>query len=267
MGGLKKMNVRLLETLSVVLVMVFLFAGCDQNTMSVESETAAGIDPANISPPSGFTAEAFEASGGLDAWSVTKQMKLECVVTFYEPDGSSYLTEQRYGVKPWSNVIDISGREPSDDYIWRFSNGQFSVLQGAGKMDTFPDDLESACFARAVLAIATAPFHFLESPDLYNRQDAAVRKQGQWYYPIHKVGERSGETVYYQNRSTNLIDMIRIPCPGMDTALAVRGYDYQEVEKGGPLVPAKIEIFTMNIAGVLQKRLVKIDCHNVGQGK
>ena len=59
--------------------------------------------------------------------------------------------------------------------------------------------------------------------------------------------------------------MIRIPCPGMDSALAVRGYDYQKIGKEGPVMPARIEIFTLNVAGILQKRLVKIDCHNMGQ--
>ena len=42
-------------------------------------------------------------------------------------------------------------------------------------------------------------------------------------------------------------------------SLAVRGYDYREVEKGGVRFPAKIEIFRTDAAGVLQERLVKID--------
>ncbi|MBN2316611.1 MAG: hypothetical protein JXM79_21970 [Sedimentisphaerales bacterium] len=259
------MSIRLLETLSVVLATVFLFAGCEKSIMSDESEVSSGLDPVNAPTPTGFAAEAFDATGGLEAWTATKRMRLDCVVTSYEPDGSFYLTEQRCDVQPWSNAIDISGCEPNNEFTWRFSNGQFTVLQGAGQIDQFPADLESACFARAILAIATAPFHFLESPDLFNRQDAAVRKQGQWYYPIHKIGDVSGKIVFYQNRETRLIDMIRIPCPGMNTALAVRGYDYGRIKKEGPLVPARIEIFTMNVAGILQKRLVKIDCHNIGQ--
>ncbi len=257
------MSIRLLERWSVVLVMVFLLAGCEQGTMSDESEASSGIDPAEVSRPTGFAAAAFEAAGGLKAWTATKQMRLDCVVTLYQPDGSFYLTEQRYDLQPWSNAIDISGREPKNAYAWRFSNGQFVVSQGAGQFETSGAVLEPACFARAILAITTAPFHFLESPDLFNRQEAPVRKQGQWYYPIHKLGETSGETVFYQNRATSLVDMIRIPCPGMDSALVVRGYDYQKIEKEGPVMPARIEIFTTNVAGILQKRLVKIDCHNM----
>ena len=45
--------------------------------------------------------------------------------------------------------------------------------------------------------------------------------------------------------------------------LAVRGYNYHEVEKGGIWAPAKIEIFMADVRGVMQKRLVKIDYHQL----
>ena len=257
------MSNRLSETLGVVLVMICFFAGCEQNYISEESEATSELDPAKVSVPSGFAAEAFEAAGGRDAWTETKKMGFDGVVAFYEPDGSFYLTQQHYDVYPWSNVIEISGREPESDYSWRFSKGNMSPLERTGHIEEFPPNLERSCFAQAILAIATAPVSFLESSAQFNRQDAAVKKQGQWYYPIHKAGERSGETVFYQDRDTLLVDMIRIPCPKVDKSLAVRGYDYQRIEKGGPLVPARIEIFSTGIAGVLQKRLVKIDCHTM----
>ncbi|MFC1637193.1 hypothetical protein ACFL5Z_20430, partial [Planctomycetota bacterium] len=92
------MSKRWLETMAVVLVMVVFFAGCEQSVVSDESEPTAGLDPLAISAPSGFTAEAFEAAGGLDAWTETKKLGLDCVVTYYEPDDSFYLTQQRYDV-------------------------------------------------------------------------------------------------------------------------------------------------------------------------
>ena len=49
--------------------------------------------------------------------------------------------------------------------------------------------------------------------------------------------------------------------------LAVRGYNYQEVEKGGVFVPAKIEIFMTDVHGVMQHRLVKIDYHRLKAAK
>ncbi len=261
------MSNRLSTILGVVLVMVFFFGGCQQGTMRDEREMTSEQDPIMISVPSGFATEAFEAAGGQDAWTETKKMGLDCVVTFYKPDGTYYLTQQHYDIYPWSNVIEISGREPSNAYSWRFSKGAMSPLESTGQIDEFPPDLERSCFAQAVLAIATAPASFVEPSAQFNRQDAAVKKQGKWYYPIHKAAERSGETVLYQDRGTLRVELIRVPCSDMNQALMVRGYDYQKIEKEGPLVPARIEIFSTGVAGVIQKRLVKIDCHTMTRSK
>ena len=250
------MNKRLTETMGVAFVMVFFFAGCEQVFMRDEIDT-----------PSGFAAEAFEAAGGQEAWTDTKKMVFDCVVAFYETDGTFYLTEQSYVVYPWSETVDILGREPEGGYAWRFSNGQMSKLQSDGQIVHFPASLERPCFAQAILAIASAPVHFLKPSAQFNRQDAAIKKQGQWYYPIHQTSERSGQAVFYQNRDTLRIDMIRVPCSAADKSLTVRGYDYRQIVKSGPFVPTKIEIFRTDVAGILQERLVKMDCHKMAQAK
>ena len=261
------MSKRLSETTGVVLVMFFFFAGCEQSAVRDESDEAVGLDPETVSAPSGFAAEAFDAAGGLEAWTEAKKLAFDCVVAFYEPDGSFYLTEQSYVVYPWSETVDILGREPKGGYAWRFSNGQMSELQSDGQIVHFPTSLERPCFAQAILAIASAPVHFLGPSARFNRQDAAVKKQGQWYYPIHQTGKRSGQAVFYQNRDTLLVDMIRVSCSGANKPLTVRGYDYRRIAKGGPIVPARIEIFSTDAAGFLQERLVKMDCHTMALAK
>ena len=142
-----------------------------------------------------------------------------------------------------------------------------NLLQSAGQIDKFHRNLERTCFAQAVLSIATAPVTLLEPSSQFNRQDAAVKKQGQWYYPIHQTGEPSGQAVFYQNRDTRRISMIRVPCSGTNQSLVVRGYDYQEIDKNGPVVPSRIEVFSTDVTGVSQKRLVKIDCNAMEQTK
>jgi hypothetical protein len=73
------------------------------------------------------------------------------------------------------------------------------------------------------------------------------------------------EAVFYQNRSSSLVDMILFPQMSGGKSLAVHGYDYSEVEKGGVLVPARIEIFRTDVlfgsggTADSQRRLVKID--------
>ncbi|MHC4495182.1 MAG: hypothetical protein ACYSYM_05090, partial [Planctomycetota bacterium] len=73
--------------------------------------------------------------------------------------------------------------------------------------------------------------------------------------------ERFAQVVFYQDRDNSLIDMLRFVYTDTGKSLIVRGYDYDQVEKGAPLLPARIEIFSTDARGSLQERLVKIDCH------
>ena len=253
---------------TIVILPVFIFCiGCQKSYMSEEGDTATGLNPGQISAPTGFTEGAFEAAGGWNAWTEAKKLGFDCVVTFYESDGAFYLTQLRYDIYLWSNAIEISGREPAGDYTWLFSDGKMTVLHSTGQIDQFPPGMDRQCFAQAIMKIATAPVSLLESSSQLNRQDAAVKKYGKWYYPIHKTGEASGETVFYQDRDTRLVSMVRTPCSEMNGALVVRGYDYQAIEKGGPLVPTRIEVSSTDVVGVSEKRLAKIDCHSMMQTK
>ena len=127
-----------------------------------------------------------------------------------------------------------------------------------------------------ILDITTAPVRFLDKPVVFTRDSRPVKMEGLWYYLIERVNpDKTGifsYAVFYQNRNTFLVDMIWFagvdssvivseaqPSVAIPISLAVRGYDYREVEKGGVRVPAKIEIFRTDAAGVLQERLVKID--------
>ena len=169
------MSVRWSVMIGVMISAVVLFAGCERRVVTDERDTPSGLDPATISVPSGYASDAFEVAGGLTAWTRTKKMECDCVVTIYEPDGSFYLTQQHYDVDPWSNAIEISGQEPESRYVWRFSNGTMSVIQGIGQDRKLLADLECSCFAQAILAIATAPVRLLDPSAQFDRQDTAVK--------------------------------------------------------------------------------------------
>jgi len=208
----------------------------------------------------------------LNAWKKTTKLQLDCVVTFYRPDGSFYLTEQHYEVHPWLNSIQISADEPQGAFVWKLSNGQFDVLQGAGQIDALPKAVPSRCFAEVILNIITAPARFMDGSVEFTKQSDPVKMQGKWYYPIDRQGKDLtvgiSDAVFYQDRDSSLVDMIRLACLNTGAAREksiqyVRGYDYREVEKAGPLVPTRIEIFETDARDRSQKRLVKIDCHAV----
>ncbi len=266
------MRNRILKTICLVLVAVFVIAGCEQKQKEGVDVLARGPEVETISPPSDEAARAIEATGGLNAWTKTIMLQLDCVVTFYRPDGSFYLTEQRYKVHPWLNSIQISADEPQGAFVWKFSNGQFNVLRGAGQIDALPKAVPSRCFAEVILNIITAPARFLDGSVEFTKQSTPVKMQGKWYYPIDRQGKDLtagiSDAVFYQDRDSSLVDMIRLACISTVAAREkpiqyVRGYDYQEVEKAGPRIPTRIEIFETDVRDRTQKRLVKIDCHTV----
>jgi hypothetical protein len=192
------------------------------------------------------------------------------VATFYQPDGSFYLTEQRYKVYPWANAIQISARELQGSFVWQLANGQFDVLEGSAQIDELPTAAPSRCFAEVILSIITAPVRFLDGSVEFAEQGASVKIQGQWYYPINRRNKlavettgRFSEAVFYQDRDNSLVDMILFACVGAEKLLTVRGYDYDQAKTGGLLVPTRIEIFSTDARGNSQKRLVKIDCHTL----
>jgi len=266
------MRNRISEKIYLVLVAVFVLAGCQRQHEEDVDVMARGPEIEAISIPSDEAARAIEATGGLNAWKNTTKLQLDCVVTFYQPDGSFYLTEQRYEVHPWLNSIQISADEPQGAFVWKLSNGQFNVQQGAGQIDALPKAVPNRCFAEVILDIITAPARFMDGSVEFSKQSTPVKMQGKWYYPIEIQGKdltaRISDAVFYQDRDSSLVDMIRLAClntgAGSEKPIQyVRGYDYQEVEKAGPRIPTRIEIFETDARDRSQKRLVTIDCHTV----
>jgi hypothetical protein len=194
------------------------------------------------------------------------------VVTFYQPDGSFYLTEQQYEINPWLNSIQISADEPKETVVWEWSEGKFDVLKGTSRIDALSKAVPSCCFAEAILDITTAPVRFMDFTVKFTNNSDPVRIHGKWYYPIQRQEKvftsRVSEAVFYQDRDSSLVNMIRLSCTGTGFAIDrkvqyVRGYDYKKVEDTRLLVPTRIEIFESDARDRTQKRVVKIDCHTI----
>jgi len=242
-------------------VAVFVVAGCSQRYE--EEVLAIEPDVEKITVTNSYTPRAIGAVGGYQAWMKTKELRFDCVVTFYKPDGSFYLTQQRHEVYPWSNSIRISAFEPQGRFTWQLSAEQFSVLEGADKVDALPISVCGRDFAEAILDIITAPVRFLDTEVGFDEEPKPVKMEGLWYYPIERASRDAepywSKVVFYQNTDSALVDMIWFADGGEGRFLAVRGYDYSKVEKKDVLVPAKIEIFKTDAGGFLQRRLAKID--------
>lgn len=278
------MGNRFSKKIWLVLVAALVFTGCQWKYRKEVEVLASGPGIETISVPPDYVVRAIEAAGGWNAWAETKELQLDCVVTFYQPDGSFYLTEQHHVVYPWSNSIQVSAREPQGSFVWQLSKGQFDILQETGQINNLPVAISGSRFAEMILSIITIPARFLDVSAGFTRQTTETRIRGQWYYPIIRrnrpvlePAQPLSEAVFYQNIDSSLVDMLLFSDISSSTgevqpgaaipAFAVRGYDYTEVEKEGVRVPSRIEVFKTDARGNLQNRLVKIDYYSLRRSK
>lgn len=255
------------KTIWLVLVMVLAVAGCEQE-QTEEKGREQLVDLSTHKPP--YISQAIEASGGLKAWSKTQKLEFDCVVSFYELDGSFYLTKQHHEIYPESGLIRVSAQEPQGKMVWEYSPDGLRIIKGPKKADFLPIGLGAEDYVKAVLDITTAPMRLLDSKAELTKDTTSVKIEGNWYYPIRQArtdqtdsGPYQPKYVFYQNRGNSLVDMLWFLGVDGGTTLTVRGYNYQEVQKGGVVVPAKIEFFITDVSLVMQHRLVKIDYHRL----
>jgi len=249
-----------------VVVGMFAVGGCSPQNMQKADTLATGPDIEKLSAKSEQANLAIKAAGGLDAWVKTKTVEFDCVATFYQPDGTYYLTEQRYEVYPWSSSILASGHEPQGRYLWQLSKGHFGALQGKSQYDGMRIGVDNGCIAEGILNIITAPVRLLDESVEFSPVGEPVRLEGQFYQPMKRVA-RPGVTsvpplrdaAFYQRRSDGRVDMLLLGCEEAGGALIVRGYDYAEAVEGGVLFPTKIEVFKADAGGRVLHRMIQIN--------
>ncbi|UCF00382.1 MAG: hypothetical protein JSV82_04775 [Planctomycetota bacterium] len=249
----------------LVLMVVLIVLGCQQK--QVADASAYEPDVAERVVAGTYATRAIRATGGYQSWLKTKSIELDCVATFYNADGSFYLTEQHHEVCPWLDSIRISAREPQGRLVWQLSGESFRVLEANVPFGLLPTPIYARDFAEVVLNMTTAPIRFLDSRVEFDEALAPVRMEGLWYYPIEKVSRDLkpywSQVTLYQNKDTSFVDIIWLADVEKDRYLTVRGYDYSKIDKKTLLVPTKIEIFKTNAKGVLQQRLVTIDYYSL----
>jgi len=259
---------------ALVLVTTLVITGCQQGYKKEVPAYNPLTDPNFI--VSDYASRAIEAAGRQQAWTNAKEVHLDAVVTFYRHDGSFYLTEQHYEIYPWANSIRISAQEPQGKFVCQLLRGQFTVLE-APRAAVLPAVIDNRDLSEAILNITTAPVRLLDTLP-FTKLSNPVKMEGLWYYPIERnysIGQAPeannkqagakpvepywSKAVFYQSTNSFLVDVIWLADIGKEKYLAVRGYDYNELEKRSIRVPAKIEIFKSNANADLQQRLVKIE--------
>jgi len=254
----------------VAIAGVIVVGGCAVESEEGTDLLAVGPELEKLTTSSEQAGVAITSAGGLDAWAKAKQIQLACVTTFYQEDGSYYLTEQLYKVFPWSNAIRISGREPRGEYAWEFQEGRLSILQGESQYDGLLVGVDNGCIADGILSVITAPIRLLDEAVDSKWSSQMVKLEGQWYRSIKRVpkagvdgAENLREAGFYQKRSSGRVDMVLVRCGGPEGVLIVRGHDYTLLGQGGVMIPSKIEAFKADPSGRVRHRIIQVDVKRV----
>ncbi len=245
---------------------VIVVGGCAVESEPGIDKLAVGPAPESLKIPSEEAGVAIESAGGQDAWAGTKHIRIGCVVTFYQEDGSYYLTEQLYEIFPWSNSVRISGREPGGEYAWEFQGGDLAVLQGESEYAGLEVGVDKGCIAEGTLNLITAPARLLDEAVESKWSAETVKLEGDWYRPIKRAAKAGvggaanpRDSAFYQKRSTGRVDMVLSRCGGADTVVIMRGYDYMLLGQGGVMIPSKIEAYKADQTGAVRHRVIQID--------
>lgn len=266
-------------------------AGCSQPVaeepmpVPVTDADALAVTPDAdmLSVPSEDASVLLEASGGLPLWKWQKKLNARCVVKFYRPDDSFYLTEQDITVYPWSKAVRISASEPRSKFVWQLVDGQYALLVGDPSLDVSPLSGQFQGYSSAILQIVTAPVRFMDRGVEFHRVPTPERVRGKWYQRFtakpsaKKVSGPNGavvvephwtEIIYFMNRADALVDMIWLGNETRNEYLVVRGYDYSDMdsEQEGVLrVPAKMEIFRSDAEVTIYERIAEISLKGESQ--
>ena len=245
-----------------IAAVMLVLAGCGGRSGS--GGLAISPSPDTLSVPPDFAARAIDGCGGMKAWVETKAFDFSCIATFYQADGSHYLTEHEYTVYPWSNSVQVSGSEPGGDFLWELRDGDFSVIEGGDKIERITEQMEAEAITEAVLTATVVPALLLDSRGEFAQMAAPLKLDGRWYGVVTRTirpelqdGADMTDVVFYQNRDTAVIDRVLI-ASGQKVFL-INSYGYREVQKGGVLVPIRLEVHEADDRGASLRRLIKID--------
>jgi hypothetical protein len=274
------MVTRVMQSAVLVVLTSLTLTGCGRQ---VSKESAPNFDLLATGPAPRVlptmrpdVSGAVEAVGGLETWKQCAKIEFGAIVKACARDGCFYLTQQDFVLCPWSDAIQVTAHEPRADFVWQVVGGSYYLPQVDPNLDVSPLGSERCDYAYAVLQIVTAPARMLEDGFVLTPRPTVVQNDGQWYLPIDakyaekdnsgvKVRAKGGvashwtQSVFFQDQSQPVVDMVWLGDPDAKKFLIVRGYDYAEVAGRGVKIPTKIEVFQSDPDANIGPRLALVD--------
>jgi hypothetical protein len=283
------MVTRVVSSAVLIVLTVLTLTGCGRQASKESSPDldllATGPDRKVLPTSRPCVSEAIDAAGGMAAWKQCTKIEAGATVTVCARAGGFYLTEQDFVICPWSDAIGVTAHEPRADFVWQVVGGRYYAPRADPNLDVSPLGGRCGDYADAVLQITTAPVRMLDDGVVLTPRPATVQITGQWYLPVDVTYRASGDSpkaerledrgaagarshpgavrwtqsVYFQNQSRPVVDMIWLGDPDSQKFLIVRGYDYARREAGDVLIPTKIDVFQSDPDANIGPRLALVD--------
>lgn len=184
-----------------------------------------------------------------------------CVATFFNDDGSRYITSQQHRIYPSDRWIIISSSEPAGDFVCQFSKDGFNItssLSGSvGKTQRMHGDT-----TQLVLAAFSAGCGLVD--DL-KESGKPEKISGQLYQPMQSQSYCQEQIclTFYRNINSGVVDVVRFEDGNSARYLFCRSFNYQKITGVDRPVPTKIDIFNTDKAGLLQGQLLQMEYYGV----
>ena len=174
---------------------------------------------------------------------------VDCIVEYYNPDGSRYVSEQSHKIEFDEKILRIKANEPAGEFEWLLKNGVFTISQTLAPSATQSITLCDENIANGLLGLYIANV---------NNIGLSLPASGE---PVKIDGRRyqilagGGDLTFCKNLDSGIVDTVLLA--GVDKKLMVRGYGYKELKTVSGSIPTKIEIFRTGAETAKLKPLVR----------
>lgn len=194
-----------------------------------------------------------------------KAITARCIVTFYDKDGSRYISQQTHQICPETETIVISASEPQGQYTWKLAGNSFGLLGNSADPKKLDRQICDHLTAKTILT------SFLAGSGLITHQQdesqtPPIKIEGQWYTPSEPTSKKSSRTKLkiYINTTTATADRIQLEDIETSITLTAHSYNYRWLEGVAKNVPTKIDVFSANNADAPDRQILEIKYYMIG---
>jgi len=194
-----------------------------------------------------------------------KAITARCIVTFYDTDGSRYISQQTHQICPETETIVISASEPQGQYAWKLAGDSFGPLGNSADPKKLDRQICDHLTAKTILTsiLAGSGLITLQQDE---SQTQPIKIEGQWYTPSEPASQKPSRTKLkiYINTTTATVDRIHLEDTETSITLTAHSYNYRWLEGVAKNIPTKIDVFSTNNADTPDRQILEIKYYMIG---